>query len=577
MGKGKVIQRIFELKDKFTPNLNKIQKGTLQFKRDVRDLKKVGSAAFKGIAVAITATSAATVVAGAGFAALVNKTAEAGDRIDKMSQRLGLTKQGFQELDFVLDQNGVSIDSLGMGMKSLSQQLYGLQTGTKTSSELFKELGLDASVAALSQEEAFKKVVSAFQGMEEGARKATLAQKVFGRNGQEMLPMLNQSKGSIEELTEKYNKLGASMSDQAIQNSVKFKDTLASLKFGIKGMFQSFSSPALGMFTNGIQWLIDKIPIFKKFVLDAFDSIKKAIEDNSEKFNSIKSTLTNIKNGILGTFGSDGEGGGALNWFISTAIPSVISGVASILNVVTNTYNFISDNWSLIAPLFYGIVAALTAYHVITKAIIIAKYAWTAAQWALNAALNANPIGLIVLGIGALIAAGVFLMKNWDDVKLAGQMVWNGILSAVEWGVNAYINFFNKLIEGVLTGVNYLIKQLNEIPGIDIGEVSYAIKNVDFGTAKFDTEGKDFNLGKKKEEESFEDILTQYDKQQELKLKTQETSNNDLIDSLNGNTEMLEATKGGGNTFNITVNASDLTAEEIADKLVPRIERKLFA
>lgn len=48
----------------------------------------------------------------------------------------------------------------------------------------------------------------------------------------------------------------------------------------------------------------------------------------------------------------------------------------------------------------------------------------TAAQWALNAAFIASPIGWIVLGIGALIAVGVLLWKNWDVIKAKGMELW---------------------------------------------------------------------------------------------------------------------------------------------------------
>ena len=40
----------------------------------------------------------------------------------------------------------------------------------------------------------------------------------------------------------------------------------------------------------------------------------------------------------------------------------------------------------------------------------------TAAQWALNVAMTANPIGLIITGVGILIAGIVLLYKNWDTV-----------------------------------------------------------------------------------------------------------------------------------------------------------------
>lgn len=558
----KVIQRVFELKDKFTTNLNKIQKGTLQYKREVRDLKKVGAAAFKGLAVGIAAVGTAAVAAGVGFSALVNRTAEAGDRIDKMSQRLGLSRQGFQELDYILGQNGVSIDSLGNGVKQFSQQLYGLQTGVASSRELFAQLGLGAATAAKSQEDAMKDVIIAFQGMEEGAEKATLAQKLFGRNGQEMLPMLNQSKGSIEELIEKYEKLGSAMSDEAIDNSVRFKDTLADLKLGIAGMFRSLSSPALPKFTMGVQWMIDKIPRVKQIGTDAFNSIRKAIEDNQDKFDSIRNTISGIQQGIVGAFSKNGEGGSALNWFIETGIPKLVTGVSSVLEGVTDTYNFIKNNWNWIAPIVYGIVGGLTAYHLITKSIIIAKYGWTAAQWALNTAMNANPIGLIVLGIGSLIAAGVFLVKNWDDVKLASKLMWNGIVTGVEWGVNAYIKYLNFLIDNSLKGINFLIRQINRIKSEDkqIGELSFGIKQVDFGVAKLNTEGQEFKFRQKNET-----IITQENQKQNNKIDK-------LVSSLDANTAATTS-----NTSAVEKNTlKNRSGMEIADTLVGRIDRYLY-
>jgi hypothetical protein len=393
-----------------------------------------------------------------------------------------------------------------------------------------------------------------------------------------MLPMLNQQEGSIEGLLDKYNKLGSAMSDEAIDNSVKFTDTLADLKLGIKGAFQSLATPALPHFNKGIQWLVDKIPIVRQVAKDAFDSMKQAIEDNREKIDAIKGVFFDVKNGIVGAFGSDGEGGGALHWFIDTGIPGVVGGVASVLSGISNTYNFFKDNWSLIAPVIYGIVGALVAFKTIQMGVAAWTTIMTLKQWAWNAAMTANPIGLVVMSIGLLIAAGIFLMKNWDDVKLAGKKTWNGIVSVVEWGVNSYIDYINFLIDNALKGINFLIKQINKVPGLDIGSVSFdGFGNLDFGAAKFDTEGQEFQWGKKKEEDSFEGTLANYEKQREVKIQAQQTSNDNLIDSLDGNTQMMKDTRGGGNTFNITVNASDLTAEEIADKLVPKIERKLFA
>jgi phage-related protein len=68
-----------------------------------------------------------------------------------------------------------------------------------------------------------------------------------------------------------------------------------------------------------------------------------------------------------------------------------------------------------------------------------AQAAWTgvvtAAQWAWNAAMNANPIGLIILAIAAVIAIVVLLVKNWDTVSAAATAAWEWIkgIWSVAW------------------------------------------------------------------------------------------------------------------------------------------------
>jgi hypothetical protein len=65
----------------------------------------------------------------------------------------------------------------------------------------------------------------------------------------------------------------------------------------------------------------------------------------------------------------------------------------------------------------------------------------TAAQWAWDVAMDANPIGLIVVGIGLLIAGIVLLVKHWDWVKKVGAAAWHGI----KVGAEAAWNFIKKI------------------------------------------------------------------------------------------------------------------------------------
>lgn len=106
-----------------------------------------------------------------------------------------------------------------------------------------------------------------------------------------------------------------------------------------------------------------------------------------------------------------------------------------------------------------GMVASAVASGVATGA----TAALTAAQWALNAAFVATPIGWIVLGLAAVVAAGVALYKNWDTVKAKAGEVWNsiktafggirdsitGAFSAAKGKVAGFFSWLNQKIESV--------------------------------------------------------------------------------------------------------------------------------
>ena len=62
-------------------------------------------------------------------------------------------------------------------------------------------------------------------------------------------------------------------------------------------------------------------------------------------------------------------------------------------------------------------VGQLVLYHGKQLLIIGVTKTWAAAQWILNAALNANPIGIIILLIAAAVAACIALYNHWEDLK----------------------------------------------------------------------------------------------------------------------------------------------------------------
>ncbi|MEU4229430.1 hypothetical protein AB0F17_34480 [Nonomuraea sp. NPDC026600] len=74
-----------------------------------------------------------------------------------------------------------------------------------------------------------------------------------------------------------------------------------------------------------------------------------------------------------------------------------------------------------------------------TGVIKVATVAWTAVQWLLNVALNANPIGLIVLAIAALVAGVIWAYNNVDWFRNAVDTAWKAISTAIQWAWNNVI------------------------------------------------------------------------------------------------------------------------------------------
>lgn len=58
------------------------------------------------------------------------------------------------------------------------------------------------------------------------------------------------------------------------------------------------------------------------------------------------------------------------------------------------------------------------------RAAVVISKALTVAQWLWNAALAANPIGIAIIAIVALVAAGVLLYRNWENVVAGGKALW---------------------------------------------------------------------------------------------------------------------------------------------------------
>ena len=131
-------------------------------------------------AAAIGATTAATTALVGGMVSATSSVAEYGDNIDKMSQKMGISAQAYQEWEAVMQHSGTSMESLQSSMKSMAN-------AAENGNEAFERLGIsEEEVASLSQEELFARVISGLQDMGEGTERTYLAGQLLGRGATEL-------------------------------------------------------------------------------------------------------------------------------------------------------------------------------------------------------------------------------------------------------------------------------------------------------------------------------------------------------------------------------------------------------
>lgn len=118
-------------------------------------------------------------------------------------------------------------------------------------------------------------------------------------------------------------------------------------------------------------------------------------------------------------------------WQNDGTIEAAAEKAATAIDKISNAFQWAKDNANWLIPVLGGLVGALVAFNVLTTVIGLWKSYQTvatavkAAQTALNLTMTMNPIGLLIVGIGLLIAAGVALAMHWDEVKAAAQGLYD--------------------------------------------------------------------------------------------------------------------------------------------------------
>lgn len=244
---------LFELSAKLRLDSSDYEKGLADAEQSANSfassgLSKLSSYAKTGVKT-LAMLGTAAVGAGASLFGFAGKVASTGDNIDKMSQKLGMSAQTYQEWDFIMQHCGTTIESMQSGMKTLAN-------AAENNNDAFAELGMtQEQIASMSQEELFGATIKALQNVEDGTRRTYLAGKLLGRGATELGALLNTSAEDTEKMRQAVHDLGGVMSDDAVKASAAYQDSLQDVKTAAQGLLRGAVSKAIPSLTNTFRTL----------------------------------------------------------------------------------------------------------------------------------------------------------------------------------------------------------------------------------------------------------------------------------------------------------------------------------
>lgn len=394
---------------------------------------------------------------------------------------------------------GVIGSDAGTSFKVMLQRLT---PQSKEAAVLMKELGLsffDAEGNTKSLTQIAEQLQTGLSGLTEQQRKATLS-TLFGTDAIRASNIMYELGGQgIQSYVDATTKSGT---------AAKFAQARMSGLYGVIEQLRGSIDTALIQNGEALEPTFTAITNAVKDLVNAYSSLSPKMQEGIAKammfgvvLGPVIKTVGLLTTGIGGTIKMVGTMWGAIGGGYTTLMQfkdgltqaidtqSAFSTTAANVGQKVRVAAFAVADWTkataanikqsvLSAAAWVKNTAAVVANRIATVASTVAQKAaagaakaWAAVQWVLNAALSANPIGLVVIGIGALVAAFVLAWRNsesfrkfvtaaFDRVLAAGRAVWGFFQNFGSRFLEVGREILNGIWSGIRNGASWLLDQI---------------------------------------------------------------------------------------------------------------------
>lgn len=378
---------------------------------------KTAGRVIAGVVTAVTAVTTA-------IAGLAVKTVDYMGDIDDNAQRVNMSTEAYQKWAYAMQLAGGDANTLQIVMRELTTFTNELSAGQGDALLTLQKLGIGyEDFMALPVDQQLQVIIEGLQGMENQTDKTALAQELFGNRAyQQLMPILNQEKGYVDDLFESMEDLGLVISDDVIKAGAALGDKLDQLKLTFKNV--------------GASIMADLFPQLE-LVIDGLQGMATGAESASDKF----------VEGIVGIVDK-----------LTSALPEVLSGIMSELP------SMVPKIVEVLESLLFKVIEVLPTMTQSIADIAVAL---------VDALLKVDWGSLLINLFEALIEIAYGQLPNMllDALILIFDTVIDlfttkdGLKSLAEFGKNLGEALINGLITAVESGINLAIKGINAITG----------------------------------------------------------------------------------------------------------------
>lgn len=427
-------------------------------------MKSVG----KALAVTMAAIGTAAVAAGKQLWDMANDVAEAGDAIDKTSQKIGISAESYQEWDYVFQRCGADVNNLQTGMKKLSGVITDAAGGSDSAAQKLSAVGLSIEdLNGKSQDEQLSIVISALQDMESGAARTAAANDLLGKSAVDMAAVLNMSTEETEALKQEAQDYGMVMSNEAVAASAAFEDSLTRMQGTMGGLKNRMVGELLPGITEILDGLSDLVAGNEQAGEELTNGVTAVIETVTEMIPQAVELISLIAAAILESAPSiiSALAEGIIN-AIPTLLPVILQVITELVTALLELLpQIVEAGMQIIASLITGIATALpTLIPQIVEIIVqIVQTLIDNLPLILDAALQLitglaegilNAIPVLIDALPEVILSIVdFLLDSIPQIIDTGIKLLTSLVEALPEIITAIVEAIPKIIDGIITAV----------------------------------------------------------------------------------------------------------------------------